>query len=279
MFLEINNQKVHYLEKNSEAQQTIIFLHGNSHSSLSYLNQLNNSSLSAYRLIFIDLPGHGESDKLASYSLINIANVLVEFIDSLTITNFLIVGHSLGGHVALHMLEKLAPQGLLIFGTPPLSKPFYPESFLANTNALPLSMAESSEEQLSLLAEELKYNQQDTTQFIIDYQKSDANFRTQIFNSVANNLYLDEVDLLKNFGGYFLSLICMDDKIINSDYTQNIIPENSRFEFLQIASGHSPQIEVPEIFNATLLEFSNKIFFNHGIKIDTLKVTRETSVV
>jgi|GEM_PF-3772277 len=71
-------------------------------------------------LVAIDLPGHGGSDRTpGQYGM----RALGRFISSFahTLTDYFMVGHSLGGHLALQ--AKAPGRGLLICGTPPLGTP------------------------------------------------------------------------------------------------------------------------------------------------------------
>lgn len=67
-FIEVNQIKVAYIEKNKEARKTIFFIHGNSVSKGSWSKQYDSNLLSAYRLIAIDLPLHGDSEVAADAS-------------------------------------------------------------------------------------------------------------------------------------------------------------------------------------------------------------------
>jgi pimeloyl-ACP methyl ester carboxylesterase len=79
-----------------------------------------------HRVIAIDLPGHGQSsdavDPLRTYNFNGYADALCEVIGSLGVDRFSILGHSLGGHVALEVMRLLPENtaGTMIFGTPPL---------------------------------------------------------------------------------------------------------------------------------------------------------------
>jgi pimeloyl-ACP methyl ester carboxylesterase len=78
---------------------------------------------SEFRVISVDLPGHGLSDIFdESHSMEFMATVVKELIDSLSITKVFITGHSLGGYVALAFLE-LYPEylsGYCLFHSHPL---------------------------------------------------------------------------------------------------------------------------------------------------------------
>jgi len=65
-----------------------------------------------YRVISLDLPGHGLSDIYGStHTMEFMANVVKELLDNLRIGNVFMAGHSLGGYVTLAFLE-LFPDSL-----------------------------------------------------------------------------------------------------------------------------------------------------------------------
>ncbi len=81
--------------------EEIIFLHGNSSSYNSFMPLFESSLAERYQLIAINLPGHGETSlPLGDHITIpEIANMASELILHITKGRYLVVGHSLGGHV------------------------------------------------------------------------------------------------------------------------------------------------------------------------------------
>lgn len=60
-----------------------------------------------FRVITVDLPGFGKSAPLASpFTLAQVANTLVEWHQQQNIRDLAVVGHSLGGYVALAMVKQ-----------------------------------------------------------------------------------------------------------------------------------------------------------------------------
>lgn len=60
-----------------------------------------------YRVICIDLPGHGKSERLQSEpSIDKIADAVLRVLVNLSIDKAIIIGHSMGGYVGLSLLEK-----------------------------------------------------------------------------------------------------------------------------------------------------------------------------
>ena len=87
-----------------------------------------------FRLVAVDLPGHGASDDArdrSAYSLPGHARAVRAVVDALQLGDAVFVGWSLGGHVALEMAPELRQaRGFVIFGTPPLAFPPAREAFL-----------------------------------------------------------------------------------------------------------------------------------------------------
>jgi pimeloyl-ACP methyl ester carboxylesterase len=103
----------------------VVFIHGNSACKEIFKKQFDGSLGDKYRLIAIDLPGHGKSDDSTepkkTYSLPGYADVAMDVLSKIDVQRATIVGWSLGGHIALDMLKRWpGTQGVLITGTPPI---------------------------------------------------------------------------------------------------------------------------------------------------------------
>lgn len=101
----------------------IVFIHGESACRHAFRKQLGAPLLSRYRCIAFDLPGHGDSDDARdpgrTYTRLGLAGCALELLDELNVPQAVIVGASLGGHVAIEMLAaSRIPRGLLLMGTP-----------------------------------------------------------------------------------------------------------------------------------------------------------------
>jgi pimeloyl-ACP methyl ester carboxylesterase len=82
-------------------QATLIFVHGWSCDRTSWSSQVD-AFASDYRVVALDLAGHGASGRSrTTWSIANFANDVVAVIDALDVRNVILVGHSLGGPVAL----------------------------------------------------------------------------------------------------------------------------------------------------------------------------------
>lgn len=86
--------------------QTVVFLHGFLCSSKiwkDYAQELKKR----YRVIIPDLPGHGKSDSIGYlHSMELMADCIFELLRNLKIRKAQYIGHSMGGYIALAILEK-----------------------------------------------------------------------------------------------------------------------------------------------------------------------------
>lgn len=252
---------LHFLEKNVSQDNAIIFIHGNSHSLRSFSGQMESPLLSNFRLIAIDLPGHGESST-GTYSIREFSCVIDAFIRSMALKHVVIVGHSLGGHIALNILKMdLKPRGLFVFGTPPLKNPFDPSAFLPNAKVETLRKLAPTHQEIVELVEELKYSGDDKAVAVEDFLKTDPTFRQEILADLINGIHEDEVQLIVGSSERILFLLATHDTLINNNYfKQECFSQASHIDFLEIDAGHSPHVEKSELFNKILLRFCQEVF-------------------
>ena len=98
--------------------QTLVFLHGFLESSTMWsyipLNELN------AHCVLIDLPGHGQSpltDTAEIPSIRFMAQQVLEVLKELKITQFTLVGHSLGAYVGLEICQLASCQKLILLNS------------------------------------------------------------------------------------------------------------------------------------------------------------------
>ena len=115
------------VEERGEGKISVLLIHGNSSCRGVFRHQLESSLAEKYRLIAFDLPGHGEStnapDPQRSYTLPGFADASVELLGKLGISEAIVFGWSLGGHIAIEMLSSFSGmRSLLLSGAPPIAK-------------------------------------------------------------------------------------------------------------------------------------------------------------
>lgn len=122
--ISITSEEVAYVDEGS-GEMTLVFIHGLS-SNLEAWKKNILELKEDYRCVAVDLPGYGKSSRnLSSYSLSDYAYFLTCFIEKKKLENVVLVGHSMGGQIAIHavlsspeLFEKLiliAPAGIETF--------------------------------------------------------------------------------------------------------------------------------------------------------------------
>lgn len=116
-YLDLHGERVAYVDEGDG--EVLLLLHGMAGSSATWRSVLGPLSRT-YRVIAPDLPGHGQSSKPRSdYSLGAFAALLRDLLDGIGVTGATVVGHSLGGGVAMQFLYQHPDyaRGLILIGS------------------------------------------------------------------------------------------------------------------------------------------------------------------
>lgn len=101
-----NNETLYYIEKNQEAKQTILFVHGNMSSSYHYKPLIEHFEKD-YHVVAPDLRGFGDSTyHQAIDSLEDFADDLALLMEALALSKVILVGWSTGGGIGLKFAAK-----------------------------------------------------------------------------------------------------------------------------------------------------------------------------
>ncbi len=110
--LETKLGKISYLYR--EGDIPVIFLHGLGSTGNSFM-RLMKYFPETYSLSMIDLLGHGRSSKPEiTYTIDQQAESVWEFIQSLSLKKFTLVGNSYGGWIAMRVFERWKPEANLV---------------------------------------------------------------------------------------------------------------------------------------------------------------------
>lgn len=91
----------------------VVFLHGFLESSTMWDYFVSDTT--PFESILIDLPGHGNSTLSNNCkSIADVANLVIAFLKTISVQEFDIVGHSLGGYIAIEIHKKLNLQTKLV---------------------------------------------------------------------------------------------------------------------------------------------------------------------
>ncbi len=102
---EYKGLRVAYIDENtSKTKGTLFFIHGFPTWSFLWRHLIANAVKREYRIIAIDLPGFGKSDKVMDkrfFSFSNYRNILLNFIENLKLKNITLFMHEWGGTLGL----------------------------------------------------------------------------------------------------------------------------------------------------------------------------------
>jgi pimeloyl-ACP methyl ester carboxylesterase len=267
--INIQGYSISYAEVNPSGKSTLLFIHGNSLSKDVFEQQLSSEAFSSYRLIALDLPGHGKTNqsKIPSeeYNVPFFAKLIAELITTLQLEKVVLIGHSLGGHIAIEIVEEFPHgiAGMAIVGTPPLGIPAnVPSAFLPNPVAGLLFESDLSDAQMKEMATAIvKFDNKGTMLSAI--QNSDPLVRSSIGASIVAGNYVDEIKALKHTAIPYVIFLGENDGFCNVDYFKKYNFTNQWKGELQIVplGTHTPFMDNAEVVNKLLLEFLTKNAF------------------
>ncbi|WP_289038146.1 alpha/beta hydrolase [uncultured Zobellia sp.] len=241
---------------------TVVLLHGNSQSSVVWKNQLSSDLFGSMHLVAMDLPGHGNSPEHHSYSISDLLIILKQNIEGYE--RIILVGHSLGGHLAMELLPSLTNCiGLFVIGAPPLKRPVnVVEAFKPDSRMGLLFQKDLGPDDIRSLTEMLGVDKLDIS---IDFTKvieqTRPEFREALGEALSSGELANESDILKTATIPIALVVGADDELVNVEYVKQLpIPFLWKGQVQIIEkSGHVPQLDATSVFNALLLDFINSV--------------------
>ncbi len=271
-FINVGGQRFAYLEsdghKTSADSRSVLFVHGNSLSSRCFLRQMESPLGKKYRLIALDLPGHGLSahaeDPISTYTASGLAGTVCEFVRALGLQDAVFVGLSLGGNILVEALDYLpSTKGLMLVGTflpsLPLDMPsiVYPNPVLSS-----LFSADLTDDEIDAwVAALLKPGAVPPAFLAEDIRKSDKRLRACLGAAIAQGGHRDEVLIVGGLKIPLAFVIGAQDQITRESYLRGLRMPSLWQGRLQVISeaGHLAQWEQPERFNILLEEFITEV--------------------
>lgn len=261
--ITVDGQQIAFTQSKG-TERPVILVHGNSSSARTWGPVLAGPFGRRFRCLAPDLPGHGDSAKAANpadYSLPGYAAALTGFARAADAADAVIVGWSLGGHIAIEAAPALpAAPGFVVFGTPPVgSADQLAEAFLPNPAMNVGFTAEVSAQDARTFAGSFTTagSALPLDDFVTDILRTDGDARTGLLASVGAGRFTDQTAIVAALVRPLAILHGEGEQLVSLDYINKLmIPSLWRGAVQLIpGAGHAPHQEAPEAFTALLEAF------------------------
>lgn len=245
----------------------ILLVHGNSSSSRIWQQQLEGPLGAKYRLIAIDLPGHGASspapDPEQGYSGPGYSAVIAGIVRELGLKGAVVVGWSLGGHAVLNAAGAMpTAAGLMIFGTPPIGQGAEAFSGFKGLSATGFTPAPSDAEIEAWLKSAFAPGYAPIPSFVAaDFRNTDGNARGYLGASAQAGRFADEVEIVRNLRIPLAIVHGREEQIVDLGYLQRLTAPTLWRGQVQVieGAGHAAQWEKADAFSKLLDDFASSL--------------------
>lgn len=261
-----------YTRSVGEADKAIIFIHGGLQQSAVWEQQLKDDLLQEqFRLIALDLPGHGRSGRSATpehdYSIAGMARQLADYINGMSLADYVLAGLSSGASLISEALPHLeiTPSGLFFAGAPlPSSDVPLHALLLASPFAQVLSATPPSDAVLTAYSRRLVYKA--TDKFIAGckqyYYDTDPVFRESFREYIdGRSGTMNQINGLQQSQLPVCFVLGQQEAVIKINYLDGIRFRHKWKDtiFKVPAAGHLVNYDQPQVFNHLLLQFADEV--------------------
>ena len=253
------------VEESGEGEIPLLLIHGNSSCRGVFRHQMQGRLAENYRLIAFDLPGHGQSsnapDPIRTYTRPGLADAAIELLGRLGVTEAIIFGWSLGGHIAIEMVHRFpGMRALMITGTPPVGRNDMAQGFAGSPHSGLASRENLSEAEIETFLRAIFGTSAEP--FLREAMaRTDGRFRKRLFEAARAGEGVDQRLTVESMTIPIAVVNGAADGIVNLDYIDSVAyPNLWDGQCYRLAgAGHAPFWETPSAFNPILDRFLSDI--------------------
>lgn len=245
--------EVSYLDNfknNNLPKPTIVLIHGLGADKDTWV-ALSKHLTKDFRIIALDLPGHGDSYIANNYSIELQVDAVITLLDSLNITAAHFIGSSMGGVVAIkltNMNSELVLSLTLIDSYGFIKEPSYIDKLVDNKNLNPMININNRSDYKKMLSLAM-YKPPFIPNFILDILTENMQKRVDLNNTIFSDLKqnIEQKLSLSNIEQPSLVIWGENDNLLHVSNSK-IFHENMKNSSLVILknTGHIPMVEKPK---------------------------------
>lgn len=251
----------------------ILMIHGTGSCRAVFDKQLDSPLALRHRLIAVDLPGHGESEDAAdpaAYSLRGMTHTVTELVERLELERFMVLGWSLGGHIAIEMVEHKGLAGLMVCGAPPVAR-----GTLAMLRAfrpswdMPLASKEEYSDRDVARFFALCYGRGATPELLAAVRRADGRVRAATVRSMTRGECLDQKRAVETARVPIALVNGREEPFVRLSYLDTLAGPSlwHGVPLVIEEAGHAPFWDQPTEFNEVLAAFASDASFRETIPL------------
>jgi pimeloyl-ACP methyl ester carboxylesterase len=249
------------VEESGRGGIPVFLIHGNSSCHGVFRHQLQGRLAENHRLIAFDLPGHGQSgnapDPMRTYTRSGLADAAIELLEKLGVTEAVVFGWSLGGHIAIEMVTRFpGMRGLMITGAPPVSGNNMAQGFNSSPHAGVGGKQDLSKAEIEGFIRAIFGGSAEP--FLRDaVARADGRFRKRLFEAARAGDGVDQRLIVETSPVPLAVVNGGADSLVKLDYFDTVAYANLWEERCHRLTGlgHAPFWEAPDVFNPVMERF------------------------